>query len=123
MSDGLQIMVIEGPAGPVRLDYYPPQVRKAIEVLTTYLDGFDAGLAARGHGGTPRARPDFEDTARQAAAAGNAAFGTAFTSFSACGPVFAAGEAPPSGRDILLLWGPGAADRVSQALNRPPDEQ
>ncbi|BEL04123.1 hypothetical protein Q0Z83_023140 [Actinoplanes sichuanensis] len=114
-------MVIEGPAGPVRLDYYPPQVRKAIEVLTTYLDGFDAGLAAGGHGDSPRAQPDLGETARLAAAAGNAGFGAAFTSFSACGPVFAAGETPSSGRDILLLWGPDAADRVSRALTHPPD--
>jgi hypothetical protein len=137
MSDGLQVLVIEGPAGPVRVDHYPPQVREAIEVITTYLDGFDAGLAAGsrrsggGGGGNPTAVPDFAGqrddlhrVAAAAAAAGDAAFGNAaFTSFSACGAVFGIGEPASSARDVLLVWGPGAANRVGQALSGPPGDR
>lgn len=111
---GLSLFVLDGtPTGTV-LGYCPPQIRRAIELLTIYLDGLATGRATTGKG-------DMSATARQITEVARAASGSGSLTLSACGGVSGdlVGIVTPADRDVVVVWGPGAAGLVKQALNLP----
>jgi hypothetical protein len=105
----LQYVVIDGDA----LDYYPANVRRAVEVLTAYLDGLSAGRGLSA--GTLRQQIDeTATTAATAAATQNA--------LSVCGMIYGttgggsdnSGSGP--GGNVVVVWGEGARDAVARIL-------
>lgn len=104
---GLQYVVIDGAA----LDYYPPTVRRAAELLMTYLEGLTAGrsLGADDKAAIRRRVDDVSRTAANSAAdIGN---------LSACGAIYGVtggGSGSDAAGDFVVVFGPGAAAAVAK---------
>jgi len=111
-SSGLQYLVIDGSAA----DFYPPEIRRAAELLAAYLDGVTAGRMMQPSDRTAR------DAINEEAGRAAAGVGEARTPMSACGTILGSDsghphQAPAVRRDIVVVWGPGAAGTVEQILS------
>lgn len=107
---GLQYVVIDGDA----LDYYPPNVRRAAELLMTYLEGLKAGRSL-GAGDAASIRRRVDDVSRAAAASADK-----IGNLSACGAIYgvtggdSGADGTDSDGDFVVVFGPGAAAAVAK---------
>jgi hypothetical protein len=112
------------------LGYLPPELRRAVELLTAYLDGMTVGrmvppeekVEPAGEGGEEGeggegVRAEVSEHAQRAAQLLRRVGGPPLNA-SACGPIY--GETSPrprsgaTAREIVVVWGPGAGDTIRE---------
>jgi hypothetical protein len=125
VSPALHFIRIDGEV----LGYYPAEIRHAIELLTAYADGLSDGqkVAAAPPQTGAALRGALDQQAAGVLAEERApAAGDVSRELSICGPISGAepaqGLTPPgqasddSGREVVLVWGPGAYQTVRRQI-------